>query len=152
MTVCHICNKRVLTHALKIGCHVCNEIYHMECISLTPADHVHMQNNIYNWMCLHCTSSIFSFNQIEDDNDFLLACDIQRCHELLPSDLVYNLFGSKLEEIHNQIEFDPDHNFYNEQNLFNGYSCSYYLEDLFNEKFQSFACDLSQCFSLCHVN
>ena len=152
MTVCHICNKRVLTHALKIGCHVCNEMYHMKCISLTPADHVYMQNNIHNWMCLHCTSSIFPFNQIEDDNDFLLACDIQRCHELLSSDLVYNPFGSELEEIHNQIEFDPDHNFYNEQNLFNGYSCSYYLEDLFNEKLQSFACDLSQCFSLCHIN
>ena len=28
----------------------------------------------------------------------------------------------------------------------------YHLEDLFNEKLQSFACDLSQCFSLCHID
>ena len=60
--------------------------------------------------------------------------------------------GSDLEEINNLAEFDPDQNFYNEQNLFNGYSCSYYLEDSFNEKIKSCAFDLSRCFSLCHIN
>ena len=38
------------------------------------------------------------------------------------------------------------------QNLFNGYSCSYYLEDFLNEKLKSCAFDLSPCFSLCHIN
>ena len=40
----------------------------------------------------------------------------------------------------------------NEQNLFNGFSCRYYLEDSFNEKLKSCAFELSQCFSLCHIN
>ena len=52
----------------------------------------------------------------------------------------------------NQIEFDPDQNFYKEQTLFHGYSWSYYLEDSFYDKSHSFACDLSQCFALCHIN
>ena len=93
-----------------------------------------------------------SFNQIEDDNDFVLACHIRPCNELLSSDLIYNPLGSDLEEINNQAEFDPDQNFYNEQNLFNGYSCSYNLEDSFNEKMKSCAFALSRSFSLCHVN
>ena len=133
MAVCPICSKRVLSHALKIACHVCNETYHMKCISLTSADLDYMLTNIHNWMCIQCTSNLLPFNQIEDDNDFVLACCIQPCNELLSSDLIYNPFGSDREDIDNQNEFDPDQNFYNEQNLFNGFSCRYYLEDSFNE-------------------
>ena len=152
MAVCPICSKRVLSHALKIACHVCNETYHMKCISLVSADLDYMLTNIHNWMCIQCTSNLLPFNQIEDDNDFVLACCIQPCNELLSSDLIYNPFGSDREDIDNQNEFDPDQNFYSEQNLFNGFSCRYYLEDSFNEKLKSCAFELSQCFSLCHIN
>ena len=130
MAVCPICSKRVL----KIACHVCNETYHMKFISLASADLDHMQTNIHNWMCVQCTSNLFPFNQIEDDNDFVLACCIQPCNELLSSDLIYNAFGSDREDTDNQTEFDHDENFYNEQNL------------------KSCAFELSQCFSLCHIN
>ena len=68
------------------------------------------------------------------------------------SDLIYNPFGSDRENIDNHNEFDPDQNFYNEQNLFNGFSCRYYLEESFNEKLKSCAFELSLCFSLCHIN
>ena len=57
--------------------------------------------NIHNWMCLQCTNNVFPFNQIEYDNDFVLACCIQPCNDLLSSDLIYNPFGSDLEEIDN---------------------------------------------------
>ena len=152
MVVCPICSKRVLFHALKIACHVCNKTYHMKCISLASADLDYMLTNIHNRICVQCTSNLFPFNQIEDDNDFVLACCIQTCHELLSSDLIYNPFGSDREDIDNQNEFDPDQNCYNEQNLFNGFSCRYYLEYSFNEKLKSCAFDLSWCFSLCHIN
>ena len=127
-----------------------DETYHMKCISLISADLDYMLTNIHNWMCIQCTSNLLPFNQIEDD--FVLACCIQPCNELLSSDLIYNPFGSDREDIDNQNEFDPDQNFYNEQNLFNGFSCRYYLEDSFNEKLKSCAFELSQCFSLCHIN
>ena len=106
MVVCHTCSKRVLSHSLKIACHVCNETYHMKCISLASSDLDYMQTNSHNWMCLQCTSNTFPFNQIEDDNDFVLACHFQPCNELLSSDLIDNPFGSDPEEINNQAEFD----------------------------------------------
>ena len=126
MAVCQVCSKRVQFHSITVTCHVCNETYLMKCISLASADLDCMQTKIHNWMCVQCTSNIFPFNLIEDDNDFVLTCHIQPCNELLSSDLIYNPLGSDLEEINNQAEFDLNQNFYNEQNLFNGYSCNYY--------------------------
>ena len=79
--------------------------------SWSSADGRYMQTNIHNWMCVQYTSNLFPFNQIEDDNDFVLACCIQPCNELLSSDLIYDPFGSDREDIDNQNEFDPDQNF-----------------------------------------
>ena len=118
----------------------------MKCTPLASADLDYMLTNIHNWICVQCTSDLFPFNQIEDDNDFVLACCIQPCNELLSSDLIYNPFGSDREYIDNQNEFDPDQNFYNEPNLFNGFSCRYYLEDSFNEKLKSCAFELHSVF------
>ena len=52
----------------------------------------------------------------------------------------------------NCIHFDPDINFYCEQNIFSGFLRKYYTEDSFNENLISFCSDYKLSFSLCHVN
>ena len=68
------------------------------------------------------------------------------------SDLIYNPFESNSSNDRLCSDFDPDINFYAEENLFNGYSCRYYLEDQFNEKLNSLHIDNGQNLSMCHIN
>ena len=51
-----------------------------------------------------------------------------------------------------KFDFDPDLNFYNEQNLFTGYLCKYVLEDRFNENLLSLHYPDSNALSLLHAN
>ena len=150
--ICPTCGKRVLPHASKIVCHVCTETYHMKCISLSTADHDCMRRNLHNWICLQCISSIFPFNHIEDNNEFIDMSSTTHNNELIMSDLIYNPFDLNAEELDNYFKYDPDANFYSEQNLFNGYSCHYYMEESFNERVRLFTNKSSQCFSVFHVN
>ena len=63
---------------------------------------------------------MFPSNQIEDDHNFWGLVTLNLA-------IIYKLpFGSDREEIKNLVEFDPDQNVYNEQNLFNVYSCSFH--------------------------
>ena len=54
-------------------------------------------------MSSYFTSNVYLFNQIGDDNDFALACNIQTCNELLFSDLVYTSLESDLEKINSHV-------------------------------------------------
>ena len=77
----------MFTPFFKIDSHVCYKIYHMKCISLIPADHDFVQDNVDNLMTRRAY-----IVQIVDTHLarlkmrwcwFSLACNIQRCHELL---------------------------------------------------------------------
>ena len=95
---------------------------------------------------------IFPFNQIEDENEFIDECQLRMKASLKISDLIYNPFESNSSNDRLCSDFDPDINFYAEENLFNGYSCRYYLEDQFNEKLNSLHIDNGQNLSMCHIN
>ena len=47
-------------------------------------------------------------------------------NELRTSTLIYNPFQSNEADYHIGSEFDPDINFYCEQNTFSGFLCKYY--------------------------
>ena len=97
-----------------------------------------MQDDILNskcdWLCSNCLADIFPFNQIEDVNEFLHECQLRMKSSLKISDLIYSPFESNFSDDRLCSDFDPDINFYAEENLFSGCSCRFYLEDQFNDK------------------
>ena len=84
---------------------------------------------------------IFPFNSIEEDVEFIQTCQTTPQNELRTSTLIYNPFESNEADNHIGSEFDPDINFYCEQNIFSGFLCKYYTEDSFNENLISFCSD-----------
>ena len=70
MDNCPICNRHVLAHAKQISCSLCNDKYHMKCISLVPCELSRMQETS-QWYCSNCLSGLFPFNHIEDDEMFI---------------------------------------------------------------------------------
>ena len=83
-----------------------------------------MQDDIHNskcdWLCSNCLADIFPFNQIEDENEFIDECQLRMKASLKISDLIYNPFESNSSNDRLCSDFDPDINFYAEENLFSG--------------------------------
>ena len=73
-------------------------------------------------------------------------------NELLISNITFNPHESNSFDLSYCTEFDPDANFFCQQNIFLGYACSYYAEDELNDKMSSFMSRDEQYFSLCHIN
>ena len=81
-----------------------------------------------DWICPQCNGSIFPFNHIDDDDDFLI-CLSEQWH------VSYSTNIKKLrDKVFNPLfNYDPDFHYYNL--VCNSLSaCDYYLEDAFNEK------------------
>ena len=106
------------------------------------------------WFCVNCSSYIFPFNNV-DDNDMFIENIGTFFNYTHPSanvqNMVFNIF-----EMNDDSSFlpltgvDPDTQFYNEiLHLNNANSCHYYLEDAFNEKMNLLNLD---CFSAIHFN
>ena len=147
---CPTCNKRVLSHAYSIQCHYCETSYHMKCISLEAEYISQLKESHENWLCCTCIKDLFPYNQIEDD-DFSQAILMKLESELKISNLIYNPHESNSFDYNYCTEFDPDVNFFCQQNIFSGYACLYYNEDSLNDKMSSFSCD-EEYFSICHIN
>ena len=111
-----------------------------------------MMHNRENWMCGVCTREIFPFNNIEDEDVFHKATQMSSRNELIVSNLIYNPLELNSFDFSFCSEFDPDVNFFCQQNLFSGYSCNYYLEDSFNDRLKSLCFSQEQVFSICHLN
>ena len=101
-------------------------------------------------MCGACIRDLFPYNQLEDDDDFSQAILMNLEKELKISNFIYNPHESISFDYNYCTEFDPDVNFFCQQNIFWGYACSYYNEDSLNDKMSSFmSCD-EEYFSICH--
>ena len=73
-----------------------------------------MVANKENWICMKCNIDIFLFNNLEDDVDFVQACQKVLKNELLTSTLIYNHFQSNENYYIVGSEF---------QNVFSGFLC-----------------------------
>ena len=71
MDKCYICVKNILTHARKVTCSIRHKIFYVKCISLSPSYMTSSQDNRASWYCTYCIQTMFPFNNIEDDLDFL---------------------------------------------------------------------------------
>ena len=56
------CTRHVSQHAKQIRCRVCQENYHIKCLSLRAEDHAHIYSNADTWYCPKSLSEIFPFN------------------------------------------------------------------------------------------
>ena len=147
---CATCSKRVLGHAYSIQCHYCETSYHMKCISLETQYISQLKESHKNWLCCTCIKNLFPYNQLEDD-DFSQVILMKLENELKISNLIYNPHESNSFDYNYCTEFDPDVNFFCQQNILSGYTCLYYNEDSLNYKMSSFSCD-EEYFSICHIN
>ena len=114
---CATCSKRVLNHAYSIQCHYCETSYHMKCISLEAEYISHLKESHENWLCCTCIKDPFPYNQLEDD-DFNQAILMKLENELNISNLIYNPHESNSFDYNYCTEFDPDVNFFCQQNIF----------------------------------
>ena len=111
-----------------------------------------INNYTENWLYSNCLADIFPFNQIEDENEFINECQHKMKYSLKISVRIYKPFDVNSSDDRLCSDFDPDVNFYAEENVFSEYSCRHFLEDQFNEKMNSLCVGNGQNLSLCRIN
>ena len=155
MDNCGICTRKLLIHAKKIVCCICKVKYHMKCITLSSEYTDAILHDANVWYCVQYLSSIFPFNALENDVDFISAiADFD-----LSSGQTMCYLAEKLSipfELNDkdQASFlgdsDPDLHYYSSFNQLIS-KCNYFLESSFNENYEK--CKSSKnVFSVCHMN
>ena len=74
MASCSICDRRVLAHAYRLTCAVCQNETHLKCLSgVSKKDKLFKDKNVNNWFGPCCIESALPFNHFIDDDDFLTS-------------------------------------------------------------------------------
>ena len=131
MDKCPTCTRHVSLHAKQIRCCVCQKNYHIKCLSLRAEDHAHIYSNCETWYCLKCFSEIFPFNQIDDDDMFVLEVNqLDVCTRTIESltEILFNPFELSDDHYCPLNDVDPDLHFFNEFAYSHNGSCNYYFE------------------------
>ena len=154
MDNCPLCSKKISNHAIKISCTICQTAHHMKCISIDP-NIISKLKNDDNWYCFNCLTSIFPYNHIDNDEEFLSATKNSLTDASLSylSDLLFMPFelndDEQLANMYNE-DINPDLHFFNNCNQ-QVTSCSYLTETSFIKAKCSPRLK-KQCFSICHLN
>ena len=79
--VCHICKCGINPSAKSIECSVCKNFCHKLCIpGMHKYDYFYTNiENVDDWICSQCNESIFPYNHIDDDRDFVLCLSDHWC-------------------------------------------------------------------------
>ena len=156
MNKCFICNKRILSSARKQKCMICNRLFHLLCVpGITKYDEIYL-NNDDSWYCIDCNQSLFPFNHLDDDNEFIeclsevwdvritMSIDYLNDKVFVPFEVNNN------DENHPLYQVDPDMHFFNTVGNQVLHS-DYYLEDSFTHQIrQKWIKPL--CMSIIHFN
>ena len=155
---CNRCLKPVKRNQKGISCHICNFRVHTKCAELSVADFNNV-NNSTDWFCVSCLETIFPFNHIIDDVEFMaccrsLSCDkysgnspLLRNYSNLPT---FNPFEADVNRfLLNNENLDPDVSYYNELKLpDSAYSLATELSPLYSDPVTS----QNKPFSIIHAN
>ena len=68
-----ICAKNVHGKDKAVQCDLCEHSVHIKCNNLNHLDHKYLQNCYESWYCTECCITIFPFNSISSNKNFL-AC------------------------------------------------------------------------------
>ena len=150
--ICPICSQRILNHARRLECCACYVLSHMKCITLAPDKQQSLYQYQNEWLCKSCLSTIFPFNNIVIDKEFIAAVySIDKTATLNDSDIIFHPFEiNDTDHISPFCEIDHDLHFYNSID-FHLSKCNYYEESSFAQIAPNMA-NLSQSLSLCHLN
>lgn len=160
MAGCNVCNRKIQSHSRIMTCSYCLNHVHLNCLpQVTKNDSLYIDRNKNSWFCTVCTSSIFPFNHLSDDDEesFLLSIseswssETISYDELKQQDKLFTPFDLNEHENMPLYDIDPDIQYYS--HLLNGtlHNCDYYLEDGFNKSLSSLNIQ-DNCISMMHIN
>ena len=69
--LCIVCNKCVRENQQRIFCDVCTNWIHFACTALSIDEYERLSNSDDEWYCQSCLSSLFPFNHIDDDVEYI---------------------------------------------------------------------------------
>ena len=154
---CVICHKRIITTAFKLICSICKNPCHKLCIpGVSKYDDFYVNFKDSDWFCTPCNQSIFAFNQINDDEEFITVLsemwDVSITFSLdeLNKKMFIPFEMNSEDEYHPLFQTDPDIHYYNtiSTQILNS---EYYLEDAFNQKIKQMSIP-PKCLSMIHYN
>ena len=142
---CPVCHKRILTPSGHIRC-LCE--IHLKCITLSHIEHEYLLCKSCEWFCGNCIITVFPFNNIEEDREFMASiCNVDKLG-LTDDDLIFHPFESNDNDHRSPLcEIDPDLYFYNSINL-----NDIIHETTFNEADQIKSGRTDGALSMCHLN
>ena len=71
---CRICAKNVHDKDKAVQCDLCEFWIHIKCNNLNYLDYRYLQSCDESWYCIECCSSIFPFNSLSSNKNFLTCC------------------------------------------------------------------------------
>ena len=71
---CKICAKNVSENVKAVQCDLCELWVHIKCNNLNYLDYRYLQNSNESWYCIECCSTIFPFNSLSSNKNFLACC------------------------------------------------------------------------------
>ena len=71
---CKICAKNVLDKDQAVQCDLCERWIHIKCNNLNYLYYKYLQNCDGSWYCIECCSTIFPFNSLSSNKNFLACC------------------------------------------------------------------------------
>ena len=71
---CRICAKNVHDKDKAVQCDLCELWIHNKCNKLNYLDYRYLQNCDESWYCIDCCSTIFPFNSLSSNKNFLAFC------------------------------------------------------------------------------
>ena len=150
---CGACSRRILAHAYRLCCTACQQVYHLKCISfLSKHDSVYVNRDTVPWICVNCTSSIFPFNHMYDDDEFYQSLkDEFESDDLNDCNKWFNMFDLSENTVSPLYDLDPDINYYQSVSALMGSDCKYFLENDFNLELEKREITDNN-FSIIHIN
>ena len=105
--LCKICAKSVSENVKAVQCDLCELWVHIKCNNLNHLDHRYLQSSSESWYCIECCCTIFPFNSLFSNKNFLSCCanidnnsthwiDLENDPEKVCSSKYYDI-----EEMHN---------------------------------------------------
>lgn len=157
---CKKCNGRLLSHSPSLVCCICIGQFHLKCLpSIDKDNSLYVNRMENNWICICCTSLIFPYNHLENDEFYRAIKEFQdvvsniTCEVPLYNDLLFNPID--LNDSHLSVplaDIDPDMHFFNETSV--GENCcssNYMMENDFVNKCKELHINDTN-FSLMHMN
>ena len=121
-------------------------MYHVRCIDNAAQDNSMFNKN--NWLCKFCTSSIFPFNHVDENDEFIAAISEEsiKCEVVTLESLEGKMFNpfelNEQDSSFSLCDADPDLQFYDYNRHINSLvNCKYYLENNFSDNCKAVGVD-----------